>query len=119
MIKIPKELPIQATIGELYNPCSDIDTKEQADQYFELLVGRTMKTGIQRVSGGPSLPCTREEAIALQNGNIGYWSGYFDNEIADRMMRLFCCSHPVFGTAHPSPGEAVGMGRKLAKKERR
>jgi hypothetical protein len=117
MIEMPKELPIQATIGELYNPCSDIDTKEQADLYFNLLVDRTMKTGIQRVSGGPSLSCLREEAIELQKKNIGYWSGYFDNETADRMMQLFSCSHPVFGTSHPSPEEALEMGRKMGEKK--
>lgn len=47
--------------------------------------------------------------------NIGYLSGYFPREKADRILELFGTEHPVFGKAHPSPEEAFRMGQEWGK----
>jgi hypothetical protein len=47
--------------------------------------------------------------IVLQN--IGYYTGYFDNDKADRVMELFETEHPIFGKTHPSPEEAFRLGK--------
>lgn len=91
-----------ATIGEMYGPAMEIQTKEEADAYLESLVQWAM------TRWGKS----REEATAAEKSNLGYYSGYYDNETAQRVMRLFDCAHPIFGTTRPTPAEALGMGFK-------
>ncbi len=67
---------------------------------------------------------TREEAqefLALYKSdceyaehNIGYISGYYDNETASRIRDLFHVHHPIFGNKNPSPEEALEAGKKMA-----
>ncbi len=49
--------------------------------------------------------------------NVGYFSGYYSNEKADEIMRVFKTAHPIFGTRHPSAEECMKMGVKWAKKK--
>jgi hypothetical protein len=46
--------------------------------------------------------------------NIGYVSGYYDNDTADKIMKIFKTAHPIFGTKHPAPEEAFEMGKRMA-----
>lgn len=48
---------------------------------------------------------------ALQN--IGYFAGYYDQEKAATIYRVFGTSHPVFGTHRPTAEEALEAGRML------
>ncbi len=77
------------TNGEVYGPAMEITDPEEAKFYFEKLVVRTM-----RVSG-----CTREEAIVTEKTNLGYYSGYYDQETIRRVQNLFDCKHPILGSA--------------------
>lgn len=61
---------------------------------------------------------TEVEARRLTLINIGYYSGYFDHETADRIMDLFETEHPVFGRTHPTPQEAFRLGRELGERRR-
>ena len=96
-----KEKP---TIGDLYHPAMEITDQEDADQYFEKLVQLHMK------SWGKS----REEAERTERSNLGYFSGYYDEETARRVATLFQAKHPVFGDMrdfYPTPLEAYNAGR--------
>ena len=48
--------------------------------------------------------------------NIGYLSGYFPREKADRILALFATEHPIFGKGHPTAEEAFAMGQAFGKK---
>lgn len=97
-------LPDQLTYGEAYGPVAEIETEAAASAYFEDLVERTMRTtGRDRVA-----------AEAIQRQNIGYWSGYYDQDTAARINRLFGTTHPIFGDTQPTAGEAFAAGKALA-----
>lgn len=73
------------TIGEKYGPAMHIHTQEEADKYFEECVQHSMLFGN-----------SREKAIEIEKQNIGYYTGYYDDETAERAKRLFKCKHPIF-----------------------
>lgn len=65
------------------------------------------------------LEYTAEEARRITLINIGYYTGYMDHEIADKVMDLFETEHPVFGRTHPTPEEAFRLGRELGEQMKR
>ncbi len=87
----PDPLPDVITIGEKYRPAMEVQTPSEAQAMFARLVEHTM-----RITGK-----TQEEAERIERSNIGYFSGYYSRETADRVMRLFGAVHPIFG----GPGE--------------
>ena len=104
-----KELPENLTIGEMYGPAMKMTEQAEADEYFELLVQWAMK-----FHNG-----NREKAEAQEKANLGYFAGYCDSETRERVERLFCCSHPIFGPVSkgtPTPKEAFELEKKLANK---
>ena len=55
-----------------------------------------------------------EKAIQIAKSNIGYYAGYFDDEIRKQVETIFDCSHPIFGRAingTPTPEEAFELGK--------
>ena len=97
-------LPQNATIGEIYGPAMKITEKDQADEYFEAIVLRLMKTANKE----------RSEAEDTARSNLGYYAGYYDNKTREQVKRLFLCAHPVFGAiakGSPTPEEAFRMGQ--------
>ena len=101
------ELPENLTIGETYGPAMKMTEQAEADEYFELLVRQAMK-----FHDGD-----RKKAETQEKANLGYFAGYCDNETRERVERLFCCSHPIFGPiskGSPTTEEAFEMGKKLA-----
>lgn len=103
MLKFPEKM----TMGECYKPAMEITDQEEADEYFEALVTRSVTFFGQ----------SREEAESNQRQNLGYWAGYYDHETRIRVERLFCCAHPIFGKAKvsvPTAEEAYQAGVDLA-----
>ena len=47
--------------------------------------------------------------------NVGYFSGYYNEEKARKIMDVFETSHPIFGSHRPTAQEAYEMGQKLGK----
>lgn len=88
------------TYGERYRPAMDITDPEEARQWFEANVAWNM-----RVSGR-----SREEAVLIEKGNLGYFAGYFDQETMARVHRVFGCCHPIFGGADRDHGAAASAG---------
>lgn len=71
------------TIGKVCDAMQKIETPEEAKEFMDL--GR--------------------KAGSAWDENIGYLTGYFSSEEADRMRKLFLVSHPIFGNAHPTAEE--------------
>lgn len=105
------------TYGEALGTAMSITDPEDAKQYFEAYVDFMVKHSSIK----------KREAIEIAKSNLGYYAGYYDNETRERVERLFCCAHPVFGSiaanGAPTPEQAydigVKMGEKLRKKSKR
>jgi hypothetical protein len=46
-------------------------------------------------------------------GNVGYFSGYYDNAKRAEICKVFGTSHPIFGTDPVTPDEAFELGKKF------
>lgn len=103
MFEMPK-FEGKMTYGEILQPAMAVETQEQADEFMEKYIEWHMK---QHGS-------TKKHALDVAMENIGYYTGYCDNETAKRVMRLFKTSHPVFGTSTPTPEEAFEAGKNMA-----
>ncbi len=57
---------------------------------------------------------TPESHRAMQLHNVGYFAGYYDRDTYNRVMDWLGTSHPIFGTAYPSPTEAFASGAAQA-----
>lgn len=102
-----KELPEKLTIGEAYGPAMEITEQGEADEYFELLVRRSVKFERQ----------TWRKAEEIIRSNLGYYAGYYDSETRARVEKLFNCVHPFFGPiskGEPTAEEAFELGKALA-----
>lgn len=92
------------TFNQSYAPLSDIETQGEANEYFEKLVLRKMKRYNR----------SREEAIAMEKENIGYWTGYLSRKTAARILEFFETQHPIFGKdVDVPPEEAFAAGLRL------
>lgn len=93
------------TIGDKYRPAMEIQTKEEADAYFQKLVEHMVVRGH-----------TRPEAERIERSNLGYFAGYYGEETRERVERLFDCEHPIFGKfakyGSPTFEEALNRGIK-------
>lgn len=92
MIKFNPENKETLTYGECLEPAMKITTQEEANQYLEDYTKFIQKW----VDIEPNQKELTAKQIALQN--IGYWTGYYDRETANRVMKLFNTVHPIFGT---------------------
>jgi hypothetical protein len=59
-----------------------------------------------------------KEARRILLTNIGYFAGYYPNDLADRVYGLFQTQHPIFGLTHPTAEEAFKAGYLLGLKPR-
>lgn len=89
-----------------------IQDKEQADKYFDCLVEETMTR----------FKIDREAAEAVERKNLGYWAGYYGDQVREKVERLFDCQHPYFGKiAHVGPvtaDKAFLMGLRMGEQAR-
>jgi hypothetical protein len=101
-------IPNVVTTGQKYGPAMEIESHWEADAYFEALVDHQIRCFHK----------SREEAEAIERNNLGYFAGYYSNEVRERVERLFGCVHPYFGSiaqnGPPTPEQAFKMGGKLA-----
>jgi hypothetical protein len=108
MYTIPKD----AMWRDVYGWAMEMDSQEEADEYFLALVEYNMKAGVDR-----------EEAEKVARDNLGYWAGYYDDETRQRVERLFRCSHPIFGSIEkngpPTPEAAFLAGMRMGEKAKK
>lgn len=99
------------TYREQFESALKCETKEEAEHWMKTEVERYMRLfpGIH----------TRRETINMIKQNLGYMAGYYDDETAKKIHRLFGAVHPIFGTADyhgkVTPEEALMRGKILAK----
>lgn len=102
------DFPKKITSIDKYRPAMEITDQADADAYFEKCVWHDM------VQHG----MTRDEAEQLERRNLGCFAGYYDTETRERVERLFCCAHPIFGSiaknGAPTSEQAFNAGRELA-----
>ena len=95
------------TIGDKYGPAMQITDQAEADAYFEKCVKHCMSFGKDRV-----------EAESIERQNLGYYAGYYSDEVRRRIEQLFRCAHPIFGAISkvgaPTPEEAFQAGVDMA-----
>jgi hypothetical protein len=101
---------VSLTIGEKYEPAMEVTIQGEADEYFAPCVNQPMSYGADRAEA------ERDERI-----NLGYFAGYYDTVMRERIERLFVWAHSVFGTIEhydaPSAAEALLAGAVSAKSE--
>ena len=102
-------LPKKMTTDECYKPSLEITDPDEAKEYLEALIERSMKY----------FDNSREEAERIEKGNLGYYCGYYGTEAMIRVHKLFDCEHEIFGKVEsaddlPSDEEIFEMGRKWA-----
>lgn len=98
----------EITYSEKYDPAMKITHPAAADAYFEECVAHTMSFG-----------GTRESAEETERCNLGYWAGYYGDDVRERVERLFHCAHPIFGkiaeNGRPTVAQALDAGAAFAK----
>jgi hypothetical protein len=108
MTKFNPENKTLLTYGESLGPAMQITEQSDADQYKEAMIQFGMNLT-------PTV--SREKAESVCNQNLGYYAGYYSEEVRERVERLFNCSHPIFGSikerGQPTHEEAFKMGVKL------
>lgn len=97
-MKFNPENKTSLTIGECLAPAMEIKDQRIADQYLkdytsylEKFTDWTIESGNAIVNGDFT------SAEKLAKTNLGYYTGYCDDEIRERVERLFGCEHPIFG----------------------
>ncbi len=75
------------SLGEIYGPAMELETQEEADAYFEQLVGHRLRRDA----------VDREAAETIERNNLAYYAGYCSHETRLRVEKLFSCTHPVLG----------------------
>jgi len=95
------------TWGEALSPAMKITKQKDADQYFAEYVAYNQKW----LDKNPRVDGMTAEDIARTN--IGYFAGYYDDAVRERVEKLFHCSHPIFGKitkSKPTMEEAFSAG---------
>lgn len=90
-------------------PAMSVKDENEADAYLtEYLLYLIKKQGM-----------SREEAVRIALNNIGYYSGYYPNEVQIRMEILFGAKHPLGSVTERdmlSPKEILQIGIDAGKK---
>jgi len=94
-----------------------ITSKKDAEQYLEkyiLFIQKNIDKDPKRVN---------DNAEEIAKSNLGYFAGYYSNEVRKKIEELFGCSHPFFGSVKdngiPTAKEAFEIGKKLGTKHLR
>lgn len=84
---------------DLYEAAMKATTQEEADTLVEQLKTSVISRGVPR-----------EDAEKKVRDNIGYWTGYHDPVISERVFGLFRTEHPILRGQHLSPAELLRLG---------
>lgn len=116
MAKITKFNPAgkeELTYGDILDPAMMITEKDDAIQYKKEYIKFIDK---QLVNGKNENGLTAEDIV---NINLGYYAGYYSDDVRERVEDLFECSHPIFGkikdNGAPTPKEAFDFGANKIK----
>lgn len=60
-----------------------------------------------------------DKATEIAKSNLGYFAGYYNEEVCDIIYKTYQCSHPIFGdkpfsvSAEDAHKKGLEMGKKL------
>lgn len=106
-----KHLVEGVTVGDMYTTAIDIaktGDKQKAKRYFDALVNYIHVADKKTQS---ILECEK-----IIHSNIGYWAGYFEHGMVEKVYEVYGSKHPVFGNTTPTASEAFKMGVEHGKK---
>lgn len=106
MTKFNPENKETLTYGECLEPAMEITDEKDAKQYLDAYVSYIQKN-LDKESRNDD-----KTALDIAKINIGYYAGYYDNKTANRVNKLFNCSHPIFGNSTPTGKEAFECGKQ-------
>jgi hypothetical protein len=104
MTKFNPEEKKTLTYGECLKPAMKITEQADADQYLRDYIAY-IQVALDKDPRGDGK--TAEEIAKI---NLGYFAGYYDREIQERVYRLFKTVHPIFGDSTPTLEEAIAAG---------
>lgn len=64
----------------------------------------------------PDLDAEGRRSIIMSN--LGYYAGYYDDEMRTAVEEVFGAIHPIFGTMRPTPEQAFAMGQAVGEELR-
>ena len=105
MTKFNPENKEVLTYGECLFPAMEITDLEDAQQYLQNYVEYIQKA----INKEPRED--NKSALEIAKINLGYFAGYYNSEIQQRVNKLFCTTHPIFGSTCPTSEEAFNMGK--------
>jgi hypothetical protein len=111
MTKFNPENKDVLTYGECLEPIMEIEDLEDAQQYLKDYVAYMQKI----LNKDPQENGITAEEIV--KANIGYWAGYYGDDVRKRVEKLFSCEHPFFGSIKEE-GFAINMGERIRKQKK-
>jgi hypothetical protein len=113
-IKFNPENKETLTYGEALGPAMEIKTRSEAMGYLDAYVAF-----IQKDIDANKFDPDGQTAAEIARHNLGYWAGYYGNDVRRRVEKLFSCAHPIFGSIAkngiPTSREAFEMGLQISK----
>jgi hypothetical protein len=82
------------------------------EKYNEIIDYALSLSGVEQKEFVDAVEATGPHALS----NIGYWSGYFSDEMAEKIQSVFRTEHPIFGKKRPTTEEALALGEKIGTK---
>ena len=97
------------TYGECLDPAMNIIDQEDAQQYLKAYVEYIQKT----LDKEPRED--NKSALDIAKINLEYYAGYYGSKTQQRVNKLFCTNHPIFGDNTPTAKEAFELGKDYNK----
>lgn len=100
--------------GESLEPAMEITDQEDADQYFADMVAYTRR----KIDEDPEIDSDPEEVCRT---NLGYFAGYYSQEVRKRVEKLFGAVHPYLGSVNKenTSEEIISTGIKIGREARK
>lgn len=108
MIPFNPEGKIQLSMREIFEGANEARTKDEAKQY--------LKDYVAYIQENTSELAVYNNAEDIAKKNLGYWSGYYSENVRRYIEDLFECEHPVLGSIKefgiPTTHEVFECGRR-------
>lgn len=114
MIKFNPEGKEDLTYVDCLSPAMEIRDPNEAQQY--------LKDYADWIQSELDEKGSSESGMEIAKHNLGYFAGYYSNDVRKRVEKLFMCEHPLFGSIEkngsPTAKEAFEIGLELSKKRK-
>ena len=103
-----RDADVPLTYQETLGPAMEVQTVEQAAALFEALC---IYLDHRRQGRDPEPP-SRESLATQVRSNLGYYAGYYSDEVQAKAERLYGAVHPIFGSVRGKQMTAEEVFRK-------